>query len=107
MAVYKKGFDTAFSELTRFRASGAPEAQSDCEQVIRSGISVGANTSEAQQAFSKRDFVSKMSIALKECKETKYWLDVIKQSEILTENDLLNLSREADELCVSYSTIVR
>ena len=77
------------------------------QQVIRSGTSVGANTSEAQQAVSKRDFINKMSIALKECKETKYWLDVIRQSEILTENSLLSLSGEADELCAIYSTIVK
>ncbi|RZJ68135.1 MAG: four helix bundle protein [Flavobacterium sp.] len=44
------------------------------KQVIRSGTSIGANVKEAQNAESKRDFVHKMKIALKEADETEYWL---------------------------------
>ena len=44
------------------------------KQMLRSGTSIGTNVIEAQQAQSKRDFLMKMNIALKECSETKYWL---------------------------------
>ena len=46
-------------------------------QIGRSGTSIGANIYEAQYAQSKADFVSKLQIALKECNETEYWLDLL------------------------------
>jgi four helix bundle protein len=49
------------------------------KQLLRSGTSVGANITEAQDAQSKKDFISKMSIALKEAKETRYWLDLLEE----------------------------
>ena len=50
------------------------------KQLIRSGTSIGANIKEAIAAPSKKDFLSKMSIALKEARETHYWLQVIRDS---------------------------
>ena len=50
------------------------------KQLIRSGTSIGANIQEAIAAQSKKDFLSKMSIALKEARETHYWLRVIRDS---------------------------
>ncbi len=52
------------------------------KQLIRSGTSVGANIEEAIAAQSKNDFLSKMSIALKEARETHYWLRVIRDSDL-------------------------
>src|SRR6185312_15603006 len=57
------------------------------KQFIRSATSTGAMTREAQHAESKADFIHKMSIALKEAKETQYWLDLLKDSEIITEKE--------------------
>ena len=50
------------------------------KQLIRSGTSIGANIEEAIAAQSKKDFLSKMSIALKEARETHYWLRVIRDA---------------------------
>ena len=50
------------------------------KQVLRSGTSIGANIVEANGAISKDDFSAKMSIAYKEALETKYWLDLLKDS---------------------------
>jgi len=55
------------------------------KQVLRSGTSIGANVREAVQAQSKADFVSKLSIALKEGSETEYWLELLTESGIMTE----------------------
>lgn len=55
------------------------------KQILRSGASIGANIFESQQAQSKKDFVSKLSIALKESHETKYWLMLLHDSELITE----------------------
>ena len=57
------------------------------KQMLRSGTSIGANVQEAQAAQSKADFISKMSIASKEARETKYWLCLL-----LTQNPKLKTS---------------
>ncbi|MDE5624272.1 MAG: four helix bundle protein [Alistipes sp.] len=53
------------------------------KQVLRSGTSIGANVSEATNAQSDRDFLLKLNIALKECSETKYWLEILYESDIV------------------------
>ena len=55
-------------------------------QLERSGTSIGANIREAKYAHSKADFVSKLQIALKECYETEYWLELMQKSEIFTDD---------------------
>ena len=57
-------------------------------QFLRSGTSIGANIREAKYAHSKADFISKLQIALKECYETEYWLELMQKSEIFTEYDV-------------------
>ena len=52
-------------------------------QLQRSGTSIGANIHEANYAHSKNDFISKLQIALKECYETEYWLELFVKSELL------------------------
>lgn len=53
------------------------------KQVLRSGTSIGANVAESQAAQSRADFISKMSIASKEARETKYWLRLLKEAGYL------------------------
>ena len=55
------------------------------KQLLRSGTSIGANVSEAQAAQSRNDFISKMSIASKEARETLYWIRLLKNSGYLNE----------------------
>ena len=66
-------------------------------QLLRSGTSVGANIEEAQGAQSKRDFIAKMQISLKEARETHYWLRLLRDTEIVESskaNMLLSLCTE-------------
>ena len=56
-------------------------------QLLRSGTSIGANIHEANYASSKADFVNKFQIALKECYETDYWLDIFHDSRIITDEE--------------------
>jgi four helix bundle protein len=67
-------------------------------QVLRSGTSVGANVEEAFGGSSKRDFTNKMSIALKEAKETHYWLRLIKDSALVTAQKIEPLVQESLEI---------
>ncbi|MBQ7624072.1 MAG: four helix bundle protein [Clostridia bacterium] len=57
-------------------------------QLERSATSIGANIREAHYAHSKSDFISKLQIALKECYETDYWLELLKRAEIVSSDQL-------------------
>ena len=56
-------------------------------QIGRSGTSIGANIREAQYAHGKADFVAKLQIALKEANETGYWLELLRKTDYLSEQD--------------------
>ena len=68
------------------------------KQLLRSGTSIGANVSEAQQAQSKADFIAKISISLKETTETKYWLKLLWATEYLTEKEYHSILPDCIEL---------
>ncbi len=55
-------------------------------QLERSGTSIGANIREAKYAHSRPDFISKLQIALKECYETEYWIEIAQKSGLITED---------------------
>jgi four helix bundle protein len=75
-------------------------------QIVRSGTSVGANMEEAQAAQSRADFVSKVSIALKEARETCFRLRVLSAAAIASATPPMELIREADEICRVLGAIV-
>ena len=60
-------------------------------QLVRSGTSIGANIREAFYAHGKADFIAKLQIALKECYETEYWLELFVKSEILNRDTAADL----------------
>ncbi|RPI07620.1 MAG: four helix bundle protein [Zetaproteobacteria bacterium] len=68
-------------------------------QLVAAGTSVGAHYEEARGAESKADFVHKLGIALKECREARYWLRVIHRAKMLSDDFPAHLLSEADELC--------
>jgi len=67
-------------------------------QLVRSGTAVGALIREAQNAESKADFIHKLSIAQKECDETIYWLELLKETDYIDENEFNTLKLSATEL---------
>lgn len=75
-------------------------------QLIRSGTSIGANITEAQDAVSRPDFINKMSIALKESRETGYWLEIIMESSLLHMNQTDEIYQESIEIIKILRTIV-
>lgn len=68
------------------------------KQVYRSGTSIGAMVREAQNAESKLDFIHKLAIAQKECDETMYWLELLKATDYMNENEFESLTHDALEL---------
>ena len=67
-------------------------------QILKSGTSIGANIAESECAFSKKDFLAKVYIALKECNETLYWLDLLQETGYLTEEGFRSLWMDCNEL---------
>ncbi|MGN0812937.1 MAG: four helix bundle protein [Candidatus Coproplasma sp.] len=80
-------------------------------QLERSATSIGANIREANYAHSKPDFVSKLQIALKECYETEYWLELMQKSGIFTDDNSQKLLHDCGSirriLISSINTIKR
>lgn len=76
-------------------------------QIIRAGTSVGANVEEAQAAESKADFIHKMKIARKECRESSYFLQRIANAELIASAKLENLIDEAQQLTRILTSIIR
>ena len=68
------------------------------KQVLRSGTSIGANVAEAQQAQSRADFIAKLSIALKETSETKYWLRLLRATGYLSASESQSVYADCVEL---------
>ena len=69
------------------------------KQLLRSGTSIGANVEEAIGGQSDNDFLSKMSIAYKESRETLYWLKLLFETKYLDKEQFEDLHNEAEELC--------
>ena len=68
------------------------------KQLLRSGTAVGALVREAQNAESQKDFIHKLGIAQKECDETNYWLELLKETDYLTDKEFESINSEATEL---------
>ena len=68
------------------------------DQILRSGTSIGANHREATFAESDTDFIHKLSIARKECSETIYWLELLKATEYIKDQQFEELYKDAEEI---------
>ncbi len=77
------------------------------KQLLRAGTSIGANIAEAEQAQSRADFVSKLSIALKETVETDYWLRLMRETGYLTDSKFLSIHDNCIELKKMLISIIK
>jgi four helix bundle protein len=77
------------------------------KQIIRSGTSIGANVEEACAGQSKKDFIAKLSISLKEAKETHYWLRLLFRCEYIEEQMFNSIIKDCDEIIVILTRILQ
>lgn len=77
------------------------------KQVLRSGTAVGALIREAEQGESKADFIHKLAIALKEAKETEYWLALLFHSDYVEEKSYLSINADVEELIKLLVSIIK
>ena len=76
-------------------------------QLLRSGTSIGANVREGLYAQSRKDFINKLNIALKESAETDYWLDIIHIAEYLNDDEYNSLKKDNNELIRLLASIIK
>ena len=77
------------------------------KQLLRSGTSVGANVKEAINAQSKKDFISKMNIALKEAAESEYWIELLYETEYITKKEYESLANDISEINKILISIIK
>jgi four helix bundle protein len=79
------------------------------KQLLRAGTSIGANIQEAQAAQSRNDFISKMAIASKEARETKYWLRLLIHSDYLNkeDNEVRGIMKDVEDMVNILTKIVK
>ena len=77
------------------------------KQLLRCGTSIGANVAEAQRGQSKADFISKMSIALKEANETHYWLRLLYRTEYLSKTQFDSMEKDITEILSLLTAICK
>ncbi len=77
------------------------------KQLLRSGTSIGANVKEAIRGQSKADFAMKLNIALKEASESEYWIELLGESGILTEQEFASIHQDCRELIKILTSILK
>jgi len=77
------------------------------KQLLRAGTSIGANINESQDAQSKNDFVSKLSISLKEARESKYWIELLKETDYLTQKEADSILNDLEEVIKLLVSIIK
>lgn len=105
--IQKKSFDFAVRTVKIVQFLQKKNEYVMSKQLLKSGTSIGANVSEATFAQSSADFISKMSIALKEANETKYWIDLLVATKFVDENSVANLKTEVIEIIKILTSIVK
>lgn len=76
------------------------------KQILRSGTSIGANIEESIGGQSEKDFLSKLSIAYKEARETIYWLKLLNETDYISKIEFESIYNEADEICKILAKII-
>ncbi|MGC3945957.1 MAG: four helix bundle protein [Chryseolinea sp.] len=77
------------------------------KQLLRSGTSIGANVREAINASSRKDFAYKLGVALRECDETAFWLELLSESHYITQSQFNELNAQAQELMRILTSILK
>ena len=84
--IQKKSFNFAISIISLYKELVGQKEFIISKQLLRSGTSIGANVEEAIAGQSRKDFIHKMSIASKEARETRYWLKILNESNLVIVN---------------------
>ena len=105
--IQQKSYDFALKIIELYRSLVKGNEYILSKQILRSGTSIGANVEEAQAGQSRADFVSKISIASKEARETCYWLRLLRDSNTISKSEATALLSEAESIVNILTSIVK
>jgi len=105
--IKEKSFDFALRIVKLYKYLQEKKEFVLSKQLLRSGTAVGALVREAEQAESKKDFIHKMAIALKEANEMQYWLELLFKSGYLEENQFSSINADSIEMLKLLISIIK
>ena len=105
--VIEKSYSFALSVIQMARVLRKQHDYEIASQLVRCGTSIGANVEEAQCGVSRADFAAKMGIASKEARETRYWLRLLRDSQVLSRDQVHPRLKEVEELIRILTAIVK
>jgi len=105
--VRSQSFAFSLEVIRLYKQLGSHREYVVAKQLLRSGTSIGANIEEAAAAESRRDFLHKMNIALKEARETHYWLRLLDESDLTPDLDVTAQLDQANDLVRLLTAIVK
>lgn len=77
------------------------------KQILRCGTSIGANLREAEEGVSRKEFEAKVYIALKEARETEYWLELLERTNYISEEEYRSINSDCEEILKILVSITR
>lgn len=104
--ILDKAFDFALEIISLYKILRNNNEFVISKQLLRSGTSIGANVEEGNAAQTKKDFIAKMSIASKESRETRYWLNLLNKSQ-LVQLDFSSYLNQIEEIIRILTSIVK
>ena len=104
--IVKKSYAFALSVVQLYKQLVEKKEYVLSKQILRSGTSIGSNINEAISGESKKDFIHKLGISVKEARETSYWLNLLKDSDYITTDDFNRLHNSCEELIKILNSII-
>lgn len=105
--IQQKSYDFALKIIALYRSLVKGNEYVLSKQLLRSGTSIGANVEEAQAGQSRADFISKMSIASKEARETNYWLRLLRDSGTIEKQEVDSLLMDSESIMSILTSVVK
>ena len=105
--VRRQSFEFSIAVIRLFKELESHREFVVSKQLLRAGTSIGANIEEAVAAESRRDFLHKMNIALKEARESLYWIRLLEESDLVSGIDVSNHRDRANDLVSLLTAIVK
>ena len=104
--IIEKSFQFALDSINAYKILISKNEYILSKQFLRSSTSIGANVNESQEAVSSADFINKLSIALKEARETIYWLKLLAESNYLEKEVYVKLIADCEEIMKIIRSII-
>lgn len=105
--IQKKSYNFALSIIKLFQRLKTEREYVISKQLLRSGTSIGANIEEALGGQTRKDFFMKINVAYKEARETKYWLNLLKDSKLIETSTAESLIKECEEILKILGSITK